>query len=537
MNYKTMLKGALALSLSLIVGEASAYTATTNSVPAYGEDFEAKTVDAAISTYSALDAGDNNAPYGWLAPEGDESKIIAGGPSPSTKALQLNTDAGTLTNQFQKSVRDSLNAGIAAAGAYFETDVKFVPSDTLDAGIAGGTDATKFAIYAYANEDATPPTTNLVVYHKYYDAYDMPQYTNEQFGAVNCDAYTKLRVEMKQIRDGGTLVNAFSVKVNDGAALTSSLAIDGIWFLTAENDEVAANKLVSSLNFKGTGEIDNIAAGTISIAESYTVNFMNGETLIYSTNYAAGATAEYIGETPTQASTAASNFTFAAWSPALGTVNADTNYVATFTATVRSYTISWDVDGVIDTTTVAYGEVPTHAAPEKEGYTFTGWTPERSAVTGEATYVATFEEQQQDEGYKANDPVAGVTLTQAQADWLNTLRGQTSTADYTASITTAGTDLGECYLLNCDPTVAGNGGTLSITAITVGNEVSVTVALDRTGELGAIKGTLKLLGGSDLSGFGTTSVVDLSAVTFTTDGTYTASFSAGQNKFFKAVIE
>ena len=61
------------------------------------------------------------------------------------------------------------------------------------------------------------------------------------------------------------------------------------------------------------------------------------------------------------------------------------------------YTVTWlnDDDSLIDTTSVAYGETPTHADPSKEAtaeytYTFSGWTPAITAVTGEATYKATY---------------------------------------------------------------------------------------------------------------------------------------------------
>ena len=71
--------------------------------------------------------------------------------------------------------------------------------------------------------------------------------------------------------------------------------------------------------------------------------------------------------------------------------NAPISYKATYTETKNSYTITWKNDdgSVIDTTTVEYGVVPTHADATKATtaeytYTFAGWTPEIVAVTGDA---------------------------------------------------------------------------------------------------------------------------------------------------------
>ena len=129
--------------------------------------------------------------------------------------------------------------------------------------------------------------------------------------------------------------------------------------------------------------------------------------------------------------------TFAGWTPEVAEVTGDATYTATFEANVRSYTITWtnDDDSVIDTTTVAYGVVPTHADPEKAPdaeftYEFAGWTPEVAAVTGDATYKATFEATPLpvvEDGYN-------VTLVVTGSGGYASLNGTETSASYTELI-------------------------------------------------------------------------------------------------------
>ena len=270
MNYRTMAKGALALSLSLIVGVASAadqqkYGATFE--PAINATNDYAYVDGSNIGAGAYRGTDNGNAYGWFQGSEDDESIV------TNQYLLLNTDASTLTNKFSDTVAGELNTAIAADGAYFETEVKFVASDSDDAGIEGGQDATKFAIYAYHDDADESNPTNLVVFHAYYDPLDPALelnggigYTNEVISSVNIDVtkYTKIRVEMKQVDVGGEALNIFAVSVDGGEYITSPLAYqENIWFLTTEA-AVLANKAVSSLNFKGTGEIDNINVGVIT---------------------------------------------------------------------------------------------------------------------------------------------------------------------------------------------------------------------------------------------------------------------------------
>ena len=114
-----------------------------------------------------------------------------------------------------------------------------------------------------------------------------------------------------------------------------------------------------------------------------------------------GTSPVYDGETPTKESTAQYTYTFKGWTSDGGTTvytdelptgTENVTYTAVFEETVNEYTVTWQYDDgtVIDTETVAYGETPTHADATKEGCTFAGWTPEITAVTGNATYTAVF---------------------------------------------------------------------------------------------------------------------------------------------------
>nr|MCR5338760.1 hypothetical protein [Lachnospiraceae bacterium] len=99
--------------------------------------------------------------------------------------------------------------------------------------------------------------------------------------------------------------------------------------------------------------------------------------------------------------TAEYTYTFAGWSPALADVTKDAVYTATYTSVKNKYDITWkNEDGtVIKTDSVEYGtkagnltkpDAPTKDATAEYTYTFAGWSPAVTDVTGAATYTATF---------------------------------------------------------------------------------------------------------------------------------------------------
>ena len=133
-----------------------------------------------------------------------------------------------------------------------------------------------------------------------------------------------------------------------------------------------------------------------STVNTYTITWLNEDGTELSHE-----TLEY-GATPTHAdpvkeSTAQYTYTFAGWSPEITSVTGNATYQATFSSTVNTYTVTWlNDDGTeIGHETLEYGTVPSHDAPVKEStaqytYTFAGWSPEVTSVTGNATYTATF---------------------------------------------------------------------------------------------------------------------------------------------------
>ena len=139
---------------------------------------------------------------------------------------------------------------------------------------------------------------------------------------------------------------------------------------------------------------------------TYTVTWKNDDTTLKTDTVEEGNAPAYTGTVPEKAEDEQYTYTFSGWTDGTTTygatdtlpaVTGDITYTATFDSTKRSYTITWKNDDgfVIDTTTVEYGETPTHADATKEAtaqytYTFAGWTPEIAAVTGDAEYTATY---------------------------------------------------------------------------------------------------------------------------------------------------
>ena len=197
--------------------------------------------------------------------------------------------------------------------------------------------------------------------------------------------------------------DAVSVTDNNGNVVSTALGVG--YTVSVEATDVPFAYTVTVKVNDGTDHLGTTKTFTaVWVVNEYTVTWVNEDgTLLDEQDVAYGETPVYGGAIPTKASDAQYDYEFAGWAPEISPVNGDITYVATYTATTRSYTITW-VDGngnVIDTDTVLYGELPvydyaTYGNPVKdstEEYSYTwdgGWEPVVEAVTGDATYTATF---------------------------------------------------------------------------------------------------------------------------------------------------
>ncbi len=130
-----------------------------------------------------------------------------------------------------------------------------------------------------------------------------------------------------------------------------------------------------------TGDAEYTAVFTTE-DQVYTVTWKNydGTELEKDENVLYGTTPEYNGTTPEKQASAQYTYTFAGWDPEITPVSGDVTYTATYTPTERTYTITWkNYDGteLEKDENVAYGETPQ----------YNGTTPTRPS---DAQYSYTF---------------------------------------------------------------------------------------------------------------------------------------------------
>ena len=190
---------------------------------------------------------------------------------------------------------------------------------------------------------------------------------------------------MGTVAGGGTFTEGSKVTI-------TATALDGYHFVEWQDGNTSASREITL-----SGDVTYTATFAVN---AYTVTFVDedGTTVIASTEYAYGAT-PIAPANPSKEATAQYTYTFAGWTPEIAAVTGDATYKATYNRTVNKYTVTFvDEDGttVIASDEYEYGATPTPPAnPSKAEtgeytYTFSGWSPEVSAVSATATYTATY---------------------------------------------------------------------------------------------------------------------------------------------------
>lgn len=228
------------------------------------------------------------------------------------------------------------------------------------------------------------------------DAYGFVLEPNKVSGTAT--AYPKCEVTGGFFQMKGTGVYAANAQATEDADGNPNLWVKGGHFSTKTNLEQASpkNYVREPYNVLNCVHPDYKATYPYEVAEAYTITFKDDEdNTLWSGLQPKGSTAVYplTNGIPEKAATATNSFEFAAWNTPLATVTADATYTASFTTVAKKFMVTWkdDAGNEIDHMEYASGQIPAHADPVKEGYTFTGWTPAITAVgAADQIYTATF---------------------------------------------------------------------------------------------------------------------------------------------------
>ena len=190
----------------------------------------------------------------------------------------------------------------------------------------------------------------------------------------------------------------------------------------------ANNKVWKTVGGEAIGAVAGDATYKLYPKESkssYTIRFVNWDGTVLQSGSVPAGQMPSAPATPTKDADDLHSYSFKSWNPALVAADADATYTATYDAGPRGYTITWkNGDVTLDTDELAYGETPAYAgatptkAPDEYTYTFSGWSPAITAVTGNATYTAQFVKGMnvnEDKEIDANTTLSSISIETGKA--------------------------------------------------------------------------------------------------------------------------
>ena len=196
--------------------------------------------------------------------------------------------------------------------------------------------------------------------------------------------------------DGGIVIGAASGVYAEGTKLTLTAIANTGYEFVGWSDGSASDTLTVTVTEEAT-------YSAIFEPILYTVRWFNEDgTLIEMDSTEYGKIPSYDGATPVKPDTAQYEYTFAGWSiDDKAPVTGDTDFYATYTETLRTYTVTWkNADGTVLETDekVPYGDMPeyngvTPTMPPTAQFTFefaNEWDTAVTEVTKDVVYTALY---------------------------------------------------------------------------------------------------------------------------------------------------
>ncbi len=263
--------------------------------------------------------------------------------------------------------------------------------------IIEGTSSTE--TYAYGAAVAQRRAPEKLGYNVAWDIGTLPQVMPAQ-NLVITAVYTLREYTITYNVNGGEMPDSYPVTYNitsvDALPVPSKEgSLFAGWQVVSEGGSWILNT-TTAVSATLTGRYGNVALKAVWTPTIHAITWIiDGVPRIAHWYY--GAMPSYDG-IPTKAEDAQYTYTFSGWDKEIVKVTGDATYTALFDTADRYYTVTWmREETVLLEQTYKYGEKPeyTGVTPNKApdqffSYTFSGWTPEITEVTGPQTYRAEF---------------------------------------------------------------------------------------------------------------------------------------------------
>ncbi len=211
--------------------------------------------------------------------------------------------------------------------------------------------------------------------------------------------YTPVQYYLRFNVAGGSAVENFYYDITTSNVLPTPVR-EGATFKGWRVSAGAGSWIMNTVYSGGAalnGQYGNATLTAIWEIELHTVTWIAGDTTRI-TKWYHGSLPSFDG-VPSKSPDDYNSYVFVGWDKEIVTVTEDVTYTALFAATERRYAVKWNVDGhIVEEAQYLYGELPvfngeTPVRPSTTEYdfTFAGWAPEISAVSGDVTYVAQFD--------------------------------------------------------------------------------------------------------------------------------------------------